>query len=60
MGVVQRINLSTYKNGDSVGLLFFTRQVSNLASNLTFADKLFNHMALHVSLTCQRPHPERK
>ena len=26
----------------------------------TVADKISDHMALHVSLSCQRPHPERK
>ena len=37
-----------------------TRRDSEFASNCSVADKISDHMALHVSLACQRPHPERK
>ena len=37
-----------------------TRRDSDFASNFSVADKISDHMALHVSLACQRPHPERK
>ena len=37
-----------------------TRRDSDFASNFSIANKISDHMALHVSLACQRPHPERK
>ena len=33
---------------------------SDFASNCSVADTISDHIALHVSLACQRPHPERK
>ena len=58
-GLVQRIDFPTYQ---TVHLLDYviTRRHSDFASNVTVADKISDHMALHVSLACQRPHPERK
>ena len=33
---------------------------SDIASNFMVSDKISDHMALHASLVCQRPHSERK
>ena len=58
-GLVQRIDYPTYQNGHSLDYVI-TRRDSDFASNFSIADKISDHMALHVSLACQRPHPERK
>ena len=49
----------TYQNGHLLDYVI-TRRDSDFASNFSIADKISDHMALHVSLACQRPHPERK
>ena len=58
-GLVQRIDFPTYQNGHLLDYVI-TRRDSDFASNFSIADKIYDHMALHVSLACQRPHPERK
>ena len=58
-GLVQRIDYPTYQNGHLLDYVI-TRRDSDFASNFSIADKISDHMALHVSLACQRPHPERK
>ena len=59
IGLVQRIDYPTYQNGHLLDYVI-TRRDSDFASNFSIADKISDHMALHVSLACQRPHPERK
>ena len=58
-GLVQRIELPTYQNGNIFDYII-TRQSSDIASNCMVSDKISDHMVLHESLVCQRPHPERK
>ena len=58
-GLVQRIGMSTYENGDFLDYII-TRESSNFTSEFIVSDKISDHMALHVSLTCQRTHLERK
>ena len=58
-GSVQRIDFPTYQNGHLLDYVI-PRRDTDLAYNFTVADKIFDHMALHVSLVCQCPHPERK
>ena len=58
-GLVQRIDFPTYQNGHLLDYVI-TRRDSDFASIFLVADKISDHMALHVSLACQRPHPERK
>ena len=57
--MVQRIDFPTYQNGHLLDYVI-TRRDSDFASNFSVADKISDHMALHVSFACQRPHPERK
>ena len=35
-------------------------ECSDFVSNFRVSNKISDHMALHASLTYQRPHPERK
>ena len=35
-------------------------ECSDFVSNFRVSNKISDYMALHASLTCQRPHPERK
>ena len=58
-GLVQRIELPTYQNGNLLDYII-TRQSNDIASDFRVSDKISDHMALHASLSCQRPHPERK
>ena len=58
-GLVQRIELPTYQNGNLLDYII-TRQSNDIASYFMVSDKISDHMALHASLSCQRPHPERK
>ena len=58
-GLVQRIELPTYQNGNLLDYII-TRQSNDIASDFMVSDKISDHMALHASLSCQRPHPERK
>ena len=51
--------MPTYENGNLLDYII-TRQSSDIASNFMLSDKISDHMALHASLVCQRPHPERK
>ena len=37
-----------------------TRECSDFVSNFRVSNKNSDHMALHASLTCHRPHPKRK
>ena len=37
-----------------------TRRYRDFATNFPATDIISDHMALHVSLACKRPHPERK
>ena len=57
--MVQRIDSPTYENGHLLDYVI-TRRDSDFASNFSIADKISDHMALHVSLAYQYPHPERK
>ena len=59
MFIVQHIDYPTYQNDHLLDYVI-TRRDSDFASNFSIADKISDHMALHVSLACQRPHPERK
>ena len=59
LGLVQHIGLPTYQNRNILDYII-TRQSSNIASNCMVSDKISDHMALHASLVCQRPHPESK
>ena len=54
-GLVQRIELSTYQNGNLLDYII-TRQASDFALNFMVSD----YMALHASLACQHPHLEGK
>ena len=56
---MQRIDIPTYQNGHLLDYII-TRESGDFASNFRVSNKISDHMALHVSLTCQRPHPERK
>ena len=58
-GLVQRIELPTYQNGNLLDYST-TRQFNDIALDFMVPDKISDHMALHASLSCQRPHPERK
>ena len=58
-GLVQRIELHKYKNGNLLDYII-TRQSSDIASNFMVSNTIYDHMALHTSLVCQRPHPEKK
>ena len=51
--------MPTYQNGNLLDYIS-TRQSSAIESNFMVSDKICDHMALHASLVCQRPHPERK
>ena len=53
------VDYPTYQNGHLLDYVI-TRRDSDVASYFSIADKISDHMALHVSLACQRPHPERK
>ena len=57
-GLVQRIELPTYQNGNLLDYII-TRQSNDIASDFRVSDKISDHMALLASLSCQRPHPER-
>ena len=60
-GLVQRIELPTYQNGNLLDYnIIITRQSNDIASDFMVSDQISDHMALHASLSCQRPHPERK
>ena len=37
-----------------------TGESGDFASNVIVSNKISDHMALQVSLACQRPHPQRK
>ena len=58
-GLVQRIDLPTYQNGHLLDYII-TRESGDFASNFRVSNKISDHMALQVSLACQRQHPERK
>ncbi len=58
-GLVQRISTPTYENGHLLDYII-TRESSEFASHFIVSDKISDHMALHASLTCKRPHPVRK
>ena len=58
-GLVQCIELLTYQNGNLLDYII-TRQSNDIASDFMESDKIYDHMALHASLSCQHPHPERK
>ena len=58
-GLFQHIDLPTYQNGHLLDYII-TREASDFAHSFMVSDKISDHMALHASLTCQRPHPERK
>ena len=58
-GLVQHIELPTYQNGNLLDYII-TRQSNDIASDFMVSDKIYDHMALHASLSCQRSHPERK
>ena len=58
-GLVQRIDLPTYQNGHLLDYII-TRESGDFASNFRVSNKISDHMALQVSLACQRHHPERK
>ena len=57
--LVQRIELPTYQNGNLLDYII-TKQSNDIASDCMVSDKIYDHMALHASLSCQRPHPVRK
>ena len=56
---VQHIDKPTHNSGH---LLYYiiTRKDSSGVSNVYVSDFICDHRALHVSLTCNRVHPERK
>ena len=56
---VQHIDKPTHDSGHLLDFLI-TRQDSSGVSNLYVSDFICDHRALHVSLTCNRVHPERK
>ena len=58
-GLLQRIELPTYQNGNLLDYII-TRQSNDIALDFMVSDKISDHMALHASLSCQRPHLERK
>ena len=51
-GLVQRIQLPTYQNGNLLDYII-TRQSNDIASDFMASDKISDHMALHASLSCQ-------
>ena len=59
LGLVQHIDMPTYQNGHLLNYII-TRGSGDFASNFRVSKKICDHMALQVSLVCQRPHPERK
>ena len=58
-GLVQRIDIPTYENGHLLDYII-TRESDNFVSEFIVFDKISNHMALHVSITCQRTHSEKQ
>ena len=52
-GLVQRIELPTYQNGNLLDYII-TRQSIDIASDVMVSDKISDHMALHASLSCLR------
>ena len=58
-GLVQRIDFPTYQNSNFLDYVI-TRRDSDFAKKFSVADKISDHMALHVSLACHPPHPEIK
>ena len=59
-GLVQRIDMPTYQNGHLLDYII-TRESGDFASNFRVSHKISDHMALQVSLACQRLTPrERK
>ena len=56
---VQHIDKPTHNSGNLLDYII-TRKDSSGMSNLYVYDFISDHIALHVSLTCSRAHPERK
>ena len=56
---VQHIDKPTHNSGHLLDYVI-TRKDSSGVSNLYVSDFICNHRALHISLTCNRVHPERK
>ena len=55
--LVQRIELPTYQNGNILDFII-ARQSNDIASDFMVPEKMSDHMTLHASLSCHRPHPE--
>ena len=56
---VQHTDKPTHYNGHLLDYII-TRKDNSDVSNLYVSDFICDHRALHVSLTCNRVHPERK
>ena len=56
---VQHIDKPTHNSGHLLDYII-TRKDSSGVSNVYVSDFICDHRALHVSLTCNRGHPERK
>ena len=55
-GLVQRIDMPTYQNGHLLDYII-TRESGDFASNFRVSNEISDHMALQVSLACQRLTP---
>ena len=58
-GLVQHIDMPNYQNGRLLDYIV-NRESGDFSSNFRVSSKISDHMALQVSLACQRPHSERK
>ena len=56
---VQHIDKPTHNSGHLLDYII-TRKDSSCVSDLYVSDFICDHRALHVSLTCNMVHPERK
>ena len=56
---IQHIDKPTHNSGHLLDYII-TRKDSSGVSNVYVSDFICDHRALHVSLTCNRVHPERK
>ena len=58
---VQHIDKPTHNSGHLLDYIITRRRIKPLCvSNVYVSDFICDHRALHVSLTCNRVHPERK
>ena len=56
---IQHIDKPTHNSGHLFDFII-TRKESSCVSSVYVSDFIWDHRALHVSLTCNRVHPERE